>query len=154
MKILKYKFKDNEHLIKFINIQNDEIELKSSDDALPNIAKTLSEFSPFVREICELDNNNDISVSGVSISRNLDEYENEIIGCVIIAQMKLENSTGVINLVTPHRIESFYSAHGDEGQLMPDGLIDLVHDLSSHVETFIKGNRAQGELFPSAENAA
>jgi len=154
MKILKYKFKDSEHFIKYINSQKDEVEIRSSDDALPDLANSIKLLEPFVHDICEIPHENGITVSGISISRNEDSQGNEIIGAVIVAQKKLLRSTGIINIVTPHRIEAFYSEHGDEGQLMPDDMIEAILEIEFRVKDFIQGKRAQQELFPQAENAA
>ncbi|MEN8193924.1 MAG: hypothetical protein ABFS12_13965, partial [Bacteroidota bacterium] len=96
MDILKYKFKDGEHIIKYINSKNDEVEIKSKDDALPELNNSLADLAPFVIEICEEPETSDITITGISISRNEDHEGFIVHGAVIIARKKLCNSTGVI----------------------------------------------------------
>lgn len=163
MQINKFKIKDGDILIEYSVdkkdsegklISTDFHTIKSPDKPLASLEKALDNLAGYVKEICEEKENADIQVTGVSFSWNFNGDGDTVMGAVIIAKKKLKRSTGVLNLITPHRITDYYSEHGDEGQLMPDGMETDLQLLIVEVENYINGERLykQEELFPKEEN--
>lgn len=125
--------------------ENDEFTYSSKDKPRPEFLTALNKLTPFAVKICELPSSYEskIEVRGVSFSYG---GANEVMGATITSVMTLENSTGPLNLNTPHKTESFYSEHGDERQLLPDGCAKALNDLCDEAEIYIDGERAQGRL--------
>lgn len=125
--------------------ENDEFTYSSKDKARPEFPATLDKLKPFVREICELPASYEskIQVRGVSFSYGGDS---EVMGATITSVMTLEKSTAPLILNTPHKTEAFYSEHGDDRQLLPEGCVEVLNDLCDEAELYIKGERAQGRL--------
>lgn len=148
MIVKKFKINEDGCLAVYVDNKETEISLKAKEQPLKSLIDSFQDLAQYVIEICELPNSSDIEVTGVSLS-----FSHDILGAVIIAKMKLVNSTGVINLVTPHRIEDFYAESGDVGQLMPSGMRDHITNAIIEIERYIHGERAgkQEELF---ENSA
>lgn len=150
MKIIKkFKYKDNEVLVEYEETKNDgqsneKVTFQCDDEPLPELKEALAKLSKHIINICELNNDADIEVTGVSFT-----WRNEIMGAVLIGMSKLKKSTGVVNLVTPHRIVEFYSEHGDSGQLMGDEMEKDLQILLEHIENYLAGDRSykQEELF-------
>jgi len=99
----------------------DEVSFTCADEARLEFRTALSDLAKDVLEMCELpeDYLNRIVVTGVSFSYG---GEAEVMGCTLIGQLKLLKSNVNLNLITPHKIEEFYSENGgDEAQLL-DGI--------------------------------
>jgi hypothetical protein len=144
MKVKKFKINEDGCIAVYTDNQETEISLKAKEQPLQSLVDSFQNLAQYVIEICELPASSGIEVTGLSLS-----FSHDIQGAVIVAKMKLVKSTGVINLVTPHRIEDFYAESGDEGQLMPSGMRDHVTEAIIEIERYIHGERAgkQEELF-------
>lgn len=125
--------------------ERDEFACSSKDRPRPEFLTTLDKLKPFVVKICELPASYEskIAVRGVSFSYGGDS---ETMGATITSVMALENSTGPLILNTPHKTEAFYSEHGDDRQLLPEGCVEVLNDLCDEAELYVRGERAQGRL--------
>lgn len=132
-----------------------EYSITCAEEAHPALYNALGSLTKYVVELCELPKNyiSRIKVKGVSFSYG---GENDTMGVTIISTMSLENSNTSLNLITPHKIEAFYSGDsGDPKQLLPDECVDALHVLMQECDEYIKGHRAQGALFSeTAESKA
>jgi hypothetical protein len=70
-------------------------------------------------------------------------YDKSLNGAVISGGYELLNSSGVINLNTPHRIINHYGDAGNDGQLMSMEMIVDVQKLYEQVESYLAGNRVE-----------
>ena len=126
----------------------DEFSFSCSDEPKPEFVKALRDLDQDVLEMCELPDEflDRIRTSGVSFSYG---GENETMGAVLIASMILNKSNVALNLNTPHKIEKFYGETGDEMQLLNPNCVVRLNHLVSEAEDYVKGIRAQGNLFNS-----
>ena len=124
----------------------DEYSFSCSDEPKPSFIEALKDLNQDVREMCELppDYLRRIHVSGVSFSFG---GENETMGAVIIAQMLLEKSNVSLNLNTPHKITEYYGETGDPQQLLDPKCTCRLENLIEEAEDYVKGIRAQANLF-------
>lgn len=124
----------------------DEFSLSCSDEPKPEFRNALIDLGHDVVEMCELPDNylGRIVVRGVSFSYGGEE---EVMGAVIIAQMSLRKSNIPLNLNTPHKASAPYSESGDDSQLLTDKCIERLEVLTEEAVDYVKGIRAQGNLF-------
>jgi hypothetical protein len=128
----------------------DEYSFTCSDKPRPEFKQSLDALAPFIIEMCELPDNylSRIEVRGVTFSYG---GEAEVMGATISAQMKLNKSNQNLNLNTPHKASDSYSdAPADPKQLLPVECIKALKNLCEEVRLYIRGERAQGSLFPAA----
>jgi len=118
--------------------------LTCTDTPRPELKKSLQNLESYVVDICEIDADHEITVFGVSIGYATDK---EIMGAVLIARRKLEESNSPMNLVTPYKQEDFNSGGGDSKQLMPKGMPVDVRKVINECDKYIEGDRAQQDLF-------
>ena len=125
---------------------SDEFSFSCADEPKPSFIVALNDLKPDVLEMCELPDDylDRIRVSGVSFSYG---GENETMGAVIIASMVLYKSNVALNLNTPHKTEDFYGETGDEKQLLNPKCVSRLNRLVEEAEDYVKGIRAQGNLF-------
>jgi len=130
----------------------DEYGFTSKDKPVPELENKFKEFGEYVDDICELNLEEHqmyrLEVRGFSFSYAGDK---EVMGCTITAIKKLSNSNSPLILNTPHKIAEFYSDHGSEKQLMPDGMYDDLKELCELIQKYIDGERAQEKLNFSEE---
>lgn len=149
----KYKKEDKVYICKYTDEKLDEFELTSKDEPLDELKKALEGLAIHVKEIAELNDDAEIIVTGVTFTHKKDDVGENVLGAVITAQHKLIKSTGVININTPHRINNFYSEHGDEGQLMTMEMEDDLLLLMNYVNKYIQGERQkQMDMFDDGPN--
>jgi hypothetical protein len=124
----------------------DQFSLACSDEPKPEFQVALQALSEDVIEMCELpeDYRKRIMVTGVSFSYG---SEAEIMGATIVSQMVLNRSNVNLNLNTPHKPSEPYSEGGDASQCLSQDCIERLTYLMLEAEDYVKGNRAQGELF-------
>lgn len=125
---------------------SDEFSFSCLDEPKPDFVKALRDLDQDVLEMCELpeDYLGRIQTSGVSFSYG---GENETMGAVIIASMILHKSNTGLNLNTPHKTKDFYGETGDEKQLLNPTCVSRLNHLMEEAEDYVKGIRAQGDLF-------
>lgn len=126
----------------------DEYSMTCSELPRPEFHTAMQALAVHVVEMCELPEEylERIKVRGVSFSYG---GEAEVMGATISAEMLLNMSTVNLNLNTPHKASDFYSENGgDERQLLSGDCVDALLALQRECEEYIKGNRAQTNLFP------
>jgi hypothetical protein len=84
-----------------------------------------------------------IKITGVSYSFSEDT---EVEGAVFTGQVALDSSDAPFCFNTPHLAFAQYS-EGGQAKIMPDEAIDALERLRREAHGFIKGKRAQGDLF-------
>ncbi len=124
----------------------DEFTFLCCDEPKPSFHKALDDLGQDVIEMCELPAEylSRIRISGLSLSHG---GENKTMGAVIVAQMILHKSNVPLNLNTPHKTEDFYGETGDEAQLLSAGCQKRIRIMIEEAEDYIKGIRAQQNLF-------
>jgi hypothetical protein len=124
----------------------DEFSFSCSDEPKPEFILALNALDEDVLSMCELPPEylGRLRVSGVSFSFG---GEKETMGAVLIAQMILNKSNTNLNLNTPHKTEEFYGETGDENQLLSPECVSRINRLLEQAEDYVKGIRAQGNLF-------
>lgn len=125
----------------------DEYSFTCSEPARPEFYKAINNLTKYVIEMCELpeDYAERIIVKGVSYSYG---GEAEVMGATISAQMILYESNQNLNINTPHKASDSYSeAPADEKQLLTSDCIEALEELQRECKLYIKGERAQGNLF-------
>lgn len=129
----------------------DEYSVSCSDLARPEFYAALKALAPHVIEMCELPEEyvDRIKVTGVTFDYS---GKDEVMGAVIIAQMKLDKSYTNLNLTTPHKASAPYSEYSppDPMQLLTPECIAALDNLCDEVKTYLRGERAQLSMFFTA----
>lgn len=127
--------------------------LKSYDAPSPEFVAAMKAFCPEVLELLELDSagwDDELTVSGLSIN----EEEDGRIGLVCTCRRALRIANAPLILNTPHLRERM-DEEGESG-FLPDQLLLLIGRLETQAQLYLKGKRAQGDLFdalvPSADS--
>lgn len=128
----------------------DEFSFTCSDEPKPEFTTALQDLAQDVLEMAELPGEyiTRIFVTGISFSYG---GENSIMGATLIAQMKLHKSNVNLNLISPHKIEEFYSEQGDPAQLLGGECVGRLKELIDQAGDYVRGVRAQGNLFGKKE---
>lgn len=128
----------------------DEFSMTCSDEPKPEFTSALKDLAQDVLDMCELPEEyiTRVIVTGVSFSYG---GETEVMGATLIAQMKLHKSNVNLNLITPHKIEEFYSDQGDPAQLLGEECVGRIKELIDQAGDYVRGIRAQGQLFGKEE---
>lgn len=155
MRIRKVKItKYNQILIMYEDgpSNGDEYSLTCREKARPEFYTALKDLAQDVIEMCELPDVylEKITVHGVSYSYG---GEAGVMGATIVASMKLEESYQDLNIITPHKASAMYcpDTPDDEKQLLTGDCIDRLEALRNECEAYIRGDRAQGSLFPEVQ---
>lgn len=125
----------------------DEFSFTCSDEPKPEFTIALKDLAQDVLDMCELPEEYlpRVIVTGVSFSYG---GEAEVMGATLIAQMKLTKSNVNLNLITPHKIEEFYSeSGGDPAQLLAEECVRRLKELIDQAGDYVQGIRVQGQLF-------
>lgn len=126
----------------------DEYTMKCTEAPHPNFLKSLEVFKTHVTDICELpaEYAERIIVRGISLNYG---GEDDVMGCVIIAGMELQNSNAPLNLNTPNKIECMYNPDmpDDEKVLMSADMREDIEELIHEANLYVEGERAQTNLF-------
>ncbi len=128
----------------------DEYTLNCSDEPKDSYGAALQALAGDVIEMCELpeDYLPRITVTGVSFSYGGDE---EVMGAVITASMRLNKSNQPLNLNTPHKTETWYSETGSELSLLHPDCVERLQVLTDEAQDYIGGVRKQVDLFVEME---
>lgn len=131
----------------------DEYSMSSSQEPKPSFKKAFDALNDDMAEVCELplDRRGRCTVKSCSFSYGGDA---DVMGVTLTGIMRLDRSNAPLNLNTPHKIEKFYSEHGDEKQLMTEDCLEHVLNLIAEAEDFVKGDRAQTDMFAEATQKA
>jgi hypothetical protein len=130
----------------------DQYSLACSDIPRPGFKEALNALAQDVIQLCELPDEyiTRILITGVSLSYG---GPSETLGATIISQMALNHSNVNLNLNTPHKPSEPYSEGGDIFQCLSQECIERLTYLMLEAEDYVKGNRAQGDLFVDKEKA-
>lgn len=131
----------------------DEQHYYSYDKPLEEFDNKLANLRKHVLEICEYPVEEErlarVEVTGVSFSYG---SKSNVMGASIIAQYQPKDCLAPVNLVTPHKIETFYNeSGGDDRSLMSDKMLVDLNALMVEAERYLNGERAQGDLFNQQE---
>jgi hypothetical protein len=122
--------------------------IERPEKARPEFYDALKALQPHVIQICELpkDYIDDITVSGATFSYDDDLHT---VGAVIVAKKKLSHSNSPFNIATPHKYEHAADAElkGDSLLFLTKGAANDLRILRDEAVAYIKGERAQGDLF-------
>lgn len=130
----------------------DEVSFTCSDEPKPEFRAALQNLAQDIIEMCELPDEyiTRVVITGVSFSYGGDA---ETMGATLIAQMHLKKSNVRLNLNSPHKIEEFYSeTGGDEAQLLGEECVSRLKELIDQAGDYVRGVRAQGNLFGQKES--
>ena len=126
----------------------DEYSLTCADAPRPELLSIMQALKIHVIKMCELpiEYLNRITVTGVTFSY---AGENDVMGATITAQMQLEFSNCDLNLNTPHKASESYNINyeADDKQLLSDDCVEALDKLWDEIDLYIKGERAQTNLF-------
>jgi len=115
-------------------------------DPHPDFRKTMEDLEPHVRGILGWPSSyaeNRIRISGVSFSFS---EKTGVEGAVMSGLVDLDASDSPFSFNTPHLAFAPYCETGS-GKLMPDDAIDALEALRAEALAFLKGKRAQADLF-------
>ncbi len=124
----------------------DQYSFACSDEPKPGFKEALVALAQDVITLCELPENyaTRVMVTGVSLSYATDD---EIPGATIISQLLLRKSNVNLNLNTPFKPFQPYSEGADISQILSEACVERVKRLMEEAEEYVRGIRAQGEMF-------
>lgn len=127
----------------------DEYSMQCSDPARPEFYNAMIALDKHVIDMCELPDSylDRITTKSVSFSYGGDT---QVMGAVISASMKLENSPAGLNLNTPHKACDSYNPEQpveNPALLLSEKCIEDLDILADEAELYINGDRAQMNLF-------
>jgi hypothetical protein len=123
--------------------------LTSREEPHPDFTAALRAFVPAVLALCELPlaYGDTLMVRGVSLSRDDDGNE----GCVVTCLKELGTVPAPLVLNTPHVSER---PQGEDGPCtMPGALAEALETLKDEAKAYVRGKRAQADLFAGAGHA-
>jgi hypothetical protein len=128
----------------------DEYTLKASEEPTETFLKAMEALAEDVAEMCEFppDHVNRITVRGISMSY---AGEKVVMGATISASKKLLKSNTPMSVNTPYKIEEHYSENGDDAALLEEECVERIQMLQAEAEKYLKGLRAQTNLFAKGE---
>ncbi|WP_414461752.1 hypothetical protein [Hyphomicrobium sp. DY-1] len=152
-RIAKIKFKDGLWQIVEISGEGSHVESETThkiyEEPHPDLPAALAGLVSHAREILEWPTSyadNRVRITGVSFSHSEDTG---VEGAVITGFVDLDTSDSPFSFNTPHLPFEQYK-EGNTAKLMPDGAIDALENLRTEAAKFLKGKRAQGNLFERA----
>lgn len=157
MRIRKVKVTKEKKISMAYEVRNkkggwDEFTFICADEPRSEFHTALEVLAEHVIDMCELPPAylEKIKVRGVSFSFG---GENDTMGATISAAMELQNSHPDLNINTPHKAVEMYNPETpeDDMQLLSGKCIEALSELITECEAYIKGDRAQGSLFPVEE---
>lgn len=117
--------------------------LTSADPAHPDLVEALRAFRPLVCRLLSLPELwPDFTVSGMTVSIQKGEAR----GLIVHGQKSLEASGRPFNVVTPLLVE----AEDVEADDLLADFFEVLDRVAREAEAYVKGKRAQGELFDGA----
>ena len=120
----------------------DEFAFTCGDEPKPEFKEALQALDQDIIEMCELpvEYINRVTVTGVSFSYG---GEGEVMGAVIVSQMRLNKSNVPLNLNSPHKASEPYGEDAQDEQLLDHDCVERLETLISEAEDYVKGIRAQ-----------
>ena len=129
---------------------NDKYTMESFDEPAPEFKKALNGLAQHVIDICELSDEapDNFNVKGISLSDT-----DGITGVTITALKQLVHSNAPLVLNTPHKPFEPYTEGGDTSNCLTSDQIEAVEKLIEAARDYLRGKRAQGDLFAAGEAA-
>lgn len=158
MKITKIKFFQKDTKVKIVYEKKnsrggyDEFQIVTTEAPEPEFQESLQGLRCCLVDIAEMPKESleMVSVVGLSVSHCYTSKKN--IGVTILGLKALKNSSQSLSIVTPHKFSDFFGDSGSHKDLMPDGMLPLVHIVLDFALRFINGERAQTTLFNKLKN--
>lgn len=131
----------------------DEHSLVCCDLPRPELVEALDKLRTHVAEILELPAQYlaDASVTSVSLSYSGDDG---VMGATITTLKPLANSNAPFVLNTPHKTAEPISAGGDPSICLSFEAVAAIKVLCAEADLYVNGDRAQGDLWASRQEAA
>lgn len=120
-------------------------ELQCAERPRPEFDKALQAFLPFLLQIigAPSDWTDNTEVTGISLNKEEDRRR----GIVITAKRKCPFGAAPIALNTPHLRESLDDTKETGPNFLLPGMADAIDEMCEEAQTYLDGDRAQGELF-------
>jgi hypothetical protein len=149
-RIAKIKTADGRIIIRSIEGEGSktekEIVFKSAEDPHPDLTAAFRALEPHARQILEWSADyaqGRVRITGASFSFS---EETDVEGAVISGRVELEGTDAPFVWNTPHLPFDQYSPTG-ASKLMPTQAIRALDALRTEAELFMRGKRAQGDMF-------
>ena len=129
----------------------DKYSLECMESPRPEFVQAFKELAKHVAELCELPADYADRITTRSVSLNYGGVQ-ETMGAVLSAVMELEQSNGVLVLNTPHKTVEMLTekAEPNAKMLLTAECIETLEMLIDEAHEYVKGVRAQGDLFTPA----
>jgi len=144
-RIRKIKFLKEGKIRLIYDLTNgDELDVKYKDDPRPEFRETMTSLIPPVLELLELpaDYDEGMTATGISLS-----WTEGIMGAVVTLQKEIAGAHAPVVINTPHLPEAPYGEGADDSCLLSGELVDGLRDCMREAEAYIRGQRAQMDLF-------
>lgn len=119
-----------------------ESTLTSHESPRPEFVDALQALTPWLLNVCELPESYSEGLSVTGVSLTLGEYG----GCVVTALKGVRSANAPVVLNSPH-VPAQPTSEG--GPSLPANAKAALDHLEEEAERFWRGERSQGELFPS-----
>ena len=130
---------------------NDEIALETEDDPHPDFTAAFEALAGDVSALCEvpLDPERVVTVRKVAFKEKSDRF-----GAVITGLRDLTGGPGAVTLNTPVRYEAADGGTAPGGDALDADQVERLRTMKTEARAFIRGKRAQGDLFHQGDGAA
>lgn len=127
-------------------------DLTSAEKPTPDLPEALDAFREYVMDLLELPAKwrDQIRITTLSIS---DDKETNTRGLMVSATKKIAKASGrPLSITTPHMREGAEDSTAKTG-ILEEEILELISKAETAASRFVKGERAQGEIFPSDASA-
>lgn len=127
-------------------------DLTSAEKPTPDLPEALDAFREYVMDLLELPAKwrDQIRITTLSIS---DDKETNTRGLMVSATKKIAKASGrPLSITTPHMREGAEDSTAKTG-ILEEEILELIAKAETAASRFVKGERAQGEIFPSDASA-
>ena len=130
---------------------NDEIALETEDEPHPDFTMAFASLAGDVAVLCEipLDPERPITVRKVAFKEKSDRF-----GAVLTGLRDLTGGPGAVTLNTPVRYEATDGGTAPGGDALDADQVERLRTMEAEAQAFIRGKRAQGDLFHQGDSAA
>lgn len=158
IRIKKVKLTKDERIImeyeKLVNDAYDKYRFISSEEAMPSFYNAMKALEVHATELCELPESyvKRIEMRSVTFTYKGDE---SVMGATMSSVMNLDHSDSVIALNTPHKPSIPYDPNAVEpygDKCLSEACVKALWNLEHEAQLYIKGERAQIDLFAQASS--
>ncbi len=122
----------------------DDYSISCVERARPEFYETMQALAAHLLEVCEITTTNPVEVNGVSLAYG---GEAETMMVTLTAKIKLENSTTPLCINTPCKPCGLLHENDTGENVLYADAVDAIQEVINEAETYLDGDRAQGELF-------